>query len=299
MAKISNKWKRLSIFRYGSKAIAKYLNGNSFLYYCPICGFGYPELSAITGDDLTLEDVPPKSIGGKPLLLTCRSCNSSAGYSIDAAVASKRKFEDFQKIVCGEKKGTIPFVKLSLENLHLATSICTENSFDIMPLENANSPSVIEGYKQYLMNLSVSDSNDLKFQLSVSHKYDSRLFKLSHLKSAFLIVFALLGYRYAFDPRLNVVRQQIQEPDNDILGTRFWIEGNEGTPLKKVMFLRNPLPAFLVSFDRFAIVLPSLESSADIYNTLPSYWKKGQRVNIEAQVLLDTWPDRLQMKLDY
>lgn len=297
MAKMSNKQKRLSIFRYGSKAIAKYLNGDSSLYYCPICGLGYPELSAISGDNLTLEDVPPKSIGGKPLLLTCRSCNSSAGCTIDAAVANKRKFEDFQKIVCGEKKGKIPFVKLSLEDLHIATSICTENSFDIMPLENANAPNVIERYKRYLMNLSGNNGNDLKFQLSISHKYDSRLFKLSHLKSAFLIIFAFLGYRYAFDPRLDGVRQQIQEPENDILGTRFWIEGNESMPLNMVMFLSSPLPIFLVSFNGFCIVLPSLESKGDIYGSLSSYWERGQKITLQAKMLA-SWPAKLQMKLD-
>lgn len=295
MAKISNKERRLSIFRYGSKAIAKYRNGDSSLYYCPICSLGYPESSAITGNHLTIEHIPPESVGGKPILLTCRNCNSLAGHTIDVSIATKKKFEEFENIVFGQDKGTIPFATLSLGDLQVATSIHKEDSLDIRPLEKANSPIIIERYKNHLMN----HSNDLQFKISMSHKYDNRLFKLGYLKSAFLLVFAWLGYRYAFDTRLDAVRQQLQEPESDILGTKFWIEGNESTPSKKVMFLHNPLPAFLVSFDHFAIVLPSLESPADIYNTLPSYWKKGQRVNIEAQVLLDTWPDRLQMKLDY
>jgi len=97
MAKMSKKERRLKIFRYGSKAIAKYTNGDSSLYYCPICGDGYPELSAISGEELTLEDVPPKSIGGKPILLTCRRCNSSAGHTMDVCTANKRKFEELDK----------------------------------------------------------------------------------------------------------------------------------------------------------------------------------------------------------
>jgi hypothetical protein len=71
MIKIGTKERRLKIFRYGSAGIAKYTGGDSSLYYCPICGAGYPESSAITGIELTLEDVPPKSVGGKPILLTC------------------------------------------------------------------------------------------------------------------------------------------------------------------------------------------------------------------------------------
>jgi hypothetical protein len=298
MAKMSNKERRLNIFRYGSKAIAKYMNGDSSLYYCPICSLGYPESSAITGDDLTLEHIPPESIGGKPILLTCRNCNSLAGHTIDVTVSSKKKFEDFEKIVCGQEKGIIPFVTLSLGELHVAAAIHKESSFDIRPIEKANAPSIIEKYKRRLMNISGSNSNDLKFKLSISHKYDNRLFKLSYLKSAFLIVFTWLGYRYAFDPRLDVVRQQLQEPESDILGTRFWIEGNESMPLNRIMLLSSPLPILLVSFNGFCIVLPSLESKGDIYSSLSSYWERGQRISLQAKIL-DSWPAKLQMKLDY
>jgi len=293
MSKMTNKERRLKIFQYGSAAIAKYTNGDYSLYYCPICGVGYPESSAIAGADLTLEDVPPKSVGGKPILLTCRQCNSSAGHKIDVCTASKRKFEEFGRVVCGHENGTIPFVTLSMADFSIATSICTERSFDVMPLPNANPPATIEKYKEYLGNLAANNVNGFEFKLSMTQKYDHRFYKLSQLKSAFLLMFAWLGYRFAFDPRLEVVRRQIQEPENNILGTRFWIEGNESMPLNKVMFLRNPLPMFLVSFDGFSILLPTLNPTDDIYSTLPSLWGKGQRVTLEAQVLLSSWPDRL------
>ncbi len=299
MAKMTYNERRLKIFQYGSAAIAKYTNGDSSLYYCPICGVGYPESSIIAGKDLTLEHVPPKSVGGKPILLTCRQCNLSAGDKIDVCTASNRKFEEFGRVVCGQENGTIPFVTLSVAEFSIATSICTERSFDIVPLPNANPPATIEKYKAYLGNLAANNVNGFEFKLSMTQKYDHRFYKLSHLKSAFLLMFAWLGYRYAFDPRLEVVRRQIQEPENDILGTRFWIEGNESMPLNKVMFLRNPLPMFLVSFDGFSILLPSLNHTGDIYGTLPSLWEKGRRVTLEAQLLLSSWPNRLQMKLDY
>ena len=70
-------------------------------------------------------------------------------------------------------------------------------------------------------------------------------------------------------------------------------------PLNKVMFLGNPVPFFLVSFGGFSIILPSLESTGDVYNALSRYWVKGQRIDLEAKVLLDSFPNNLQMKLDY
>ena len=152
MAKMSNKERRLSIFRYGSKAIAKYRNGDSSLYYCPICSLGYPVSSAITGDYLTIEHIPPESAGGKPILLTCRNCNSLAGHTIDVSIAAKKKFEEFENIVFGQDKGTIPFATLSLGDLQVATSIHKEDSLDIRPLEKANSPIIIEKYKNQNQN---------------------------------------------------------------------------------------------------------------------------------------------------
>lgn len=299
MGKMSNKERRLRIFRHGSKAIAKYLNGDSSRYYCPICGVGYPESSAISGDELTLEDVPPKSIGGRPILLTCRKCNSRAGHTIDIATANKRKLEDSARIVLGQEKGKIPFIKLSFDQLNIAATISSEDSYDIRPIENANAPARIEMYKEHLNNLANNNSDGFEFKLSISQKYNHHFFKLSHLKSAFLLVFAWLGYRYAFDTRLEVVRRQIQDPENDFLGTRFWIKGDENMPLNKVMFVRNPLPVLLVSFNSFSIVLPSLESTDDVYNALSRSWEKGQRIILEAKVLLDSLPSNLQMKLDY
>lgn len=299
MGKMSKKERRLKIFLYGSKAIAKYLNGDASRYYCPICGVGYLESSAITGNDLTLEDVPPKSIDGKPIVLTCRKCNSSAGHTIDVATASKRKLEDSAKIISGQEKGTVPFVTISFGDINLNAEISSEYSYNVKPLQNANAPEILEKYKDHLKSLSSNKVDKFQFNMSISEKYDHRYFKLSHLKSAFLLVFAWLGYRYALDKRLEVVRQQIQEPEKEILGAKFWLEGNESMPSKKILLLENPLPVLLVSFDGFSIILPSLESTGDIYKALPNYWEKGQRITLEAKVLLNSWPDKLQMKLDY
>jgi hypothetical protein len=298
MTKITKNEKRLLIFRYGAKAAAKYRNGDCSLYFCPICKIGYDESSVINGE-LTLEDVPPKSIGGKPILLTCHTCNSRAGYTIDSAIANRNKLQDFTKIVSGQKKGIVPSVELSFGDLQIKTSINVESTFDIRPVEKANAPHTIEKYKNHLMDISNSGGDGFEFKLSKTLKCDERLAKLGYLKSAFLLTFAWLGYRYAFDSRLDIVRQQIQKPENVITGTKFWIEDiKENISSNKIMFSKDPLPLFLISFQGFCIILPSLEFKGDTYSLLQNYWKKGDRVNIQAKIL-NTWPDQLQMKLDY
>ena len=55
-------------------------------YICPICfdPFFEKDLDISIPNYLTLEDVPPASLGGRPIVLTCKSCNSKTGHDLDA-----------------------------------------------------------------------------------------------------------------------------------------------------------------------------------------------------------------------
>jgi hypothetical protein len=46
-------------------------------YACPVC------LRPADINALTAEDVPPRRVGGRPLVLTCADCNSHGGYALD------------------------------------------------------------------------------------------------------------------------------------------------------------------------------------------------------------------------
>src|SRR5882724_7018664 len=54
-------------------------------YMCPICfeGFLEKDLSPSGSSYLTIEHVPPDSLGGKASILTCNKCNSESGKSFD------------------------------------------------------------------------------------------------------------------------------------------------------------------------------------------------------------------------
>jgi hypothetical protein len=56
--------------------------GLSPFYVCPLCLFAYGETALYDGL-LTREDVPPRSVGGRKIVLTCKPCNDRAGHQID------------------------------------------------------------------------------------------------------------------------------------------------------------------------------------------------------------------------
>jgi hypothetical protein len=61
-------------------------------YICPLCfeTFFEKDLDATLENYLTLEDIPPKSLGGKPLALTCKKCNSRSGHELDVHLLNNR-----------------------------------------------------------------------------------------------------------------------------------------------------------------------------------------------------------------
>jgi hypothetical protein len=64
-------------FDLGARALAAAQPGLPAGYGCPLCRrlFSTPE-------GLTVEHVPPKSVGGRPLVLTCEGCNSKDGHEL-------------------------------------------------------------------------------------------------------------------------------------------------------------------------------------------------------------------------
>jgi hypothetical protein len=63
-------------------------------YLCPCCMRMYGR-EALSDGTLTIEDVPPKSVGGRWLVLTCMQCNSTAGTRLDEQARLREEQLDF------------------------------------------------------------------------------------------------------------------------------------------------------------------------------------------------------------
>ncbi len=72
-------------------------------YACPCCLRAYPR-AAVAARVLTIEDVPPRALGGRPMLLTCAECNSRSGTNFDAHAAQKATADAFLRGVVTSRK---------------------------------------------------------------------------------------------------------------------------------------------------------------------------------------------------
>jgi hypothetical protein len=98
---------RLKLFATGAKAASLHFKADQDVYICPLCGRGFL-IQAVIDGTLTLEHVPPKSLGGKPLVLTCKDCNNDSGHSIDSAAALRKDMESIQDIILHGKEDMKP-----------------------------------------------------------------------------------------------------------------------------------------------------------------------------------------------
>jgi len=296
---MSNKLKRVAIFRHCAPAASKMLDVSDAVYLCPICGQGYLEKSAISGE-LTLEDVPPKAIGGKGLLLTCRDCNSKAGHKIDYHIKNQYDLNTFNKIMLGKSNNEKARGDISIFGENFPVTVeNTTNATEIRLIEPANDPKKVERLKKHMSETSDSGkSNGFVFNISKTVKLDMRHMKIAFLKSGFLLVTALLGYVYAFNEKLAVVREQIRNPESDLLGTTFWVEAGQGGFFAKhrIVAVSKPFPMLLVTFENSAVILPDFSSPSDLYNILSQKWGKGRSINFTGQPYI--WPDKAVMALD-
>ena len=226
---MSNKNKRESIIEACSKQIGTIpfisSDGVEFrmadAYICPLCLHVY----SISHDTLTLEHVPPESVGGKPILITCKACNSNRGADIDACL--KNELEIVHNL---NHLDTIPQkTKLVFNGVEInaQTTFSKTDGFKFMINPDNNNPTEFEGFMTEAKN--AKEGYEIKVIANITNRNrDYDLANIALLKSAYLMAFHELGYMYVLNANTNIIREQIQNPKKDVIGNTFIINSKNG-----------------------------------------------------------------------
>ena len=243
--------KKEDIFKRVAQAAQRY-TGSDQKYYCPLCMVGF-EYEAVVFGQLTLEHVPPKSVGGKEIILTCKNCNNSTGSTIDAAISARKNSEEmlnalslelgeffghFKSQIGNEstnttleiqkksetKSGTLQKLEQNaspddFEELSGWLNEVTNTNIPLVVIREVperNSPSSLAKAREHLDKLvdeGVPKGEEFVFQHRVS--YNKKLARIGDLKTAYLAAFTIFGYRFILQPCLGAVRKQILSPNED------------------------------------------------------------------------------------
>lgn len=105
-------------------------------YCCPTCLMISPSI-----DSFTVDHVPPQSIGGRPLILTCADCIGSAGSELDSHWAH---FMDVEGFAAGHLPEPVT-VDFTYENVKIVAELSTiDGGFLIAGISKASNQRMIQ-----------------------------------------------------------------------------------------------------------------------------------------------------------
>lgn len=237
-------------------------------YVCPI-GFTMHSKEGLLdsfNDQLTIEHIPPDSLGGKPICLVRKDINSKSGHTIDKVLLNQKKSELFlkgQAAVKGKLIFNLPQFKYISTDIKVLKEKSTTISFN--PGKKNMERLISKVFEK-------GEWEELIMKLKFTLPKKNHEIRVAFLKYAYLLAFSKVGYALMFgpskliNPHFDKVRQQIMNMDDNIIPF-VPIFKNEGPEIEglgivtepveiKSLFVRFPL-ALNGNTDFYTVFLPA------------------------------------------
>ncbi|MFD9736241.1 hypothetical protein [Umezawaea sp. NPDC059074] len=226
-------------------------------YACPCCLVAFPR-EAVAARVLTDEHVPADGVGGRRLLLTCDTCNNSSGTSFDSHAVRRSHVDDF---VLGVANGRTHKVTSYIDGIPLRGTIerTKGGGLQIFGIPKQNDKKVMEAYFKKLHSYAQDDHPKPDHSFVVHSRYDERRARISWIRSAYLAAFAGLGWKYIFRPVMKPVRDQLKQPNDEILPTYMARDINALSSGRRIMIVSHPpeLRSVAITMGQYTVFLPA------------------------------------------
>ncbi len=217
--------------------------------------------------ELTREHVPAQVAGGRKLVLTCRECNSAAGFALEKHIGPARTLHDFATGTL-----TVPIqAQLMVGEDHIAVRLTAFGStVRINEAPNASDPRAVQRVLASLGDRG-EHRTDGRFRLEFG-THHPRKAQIATLKAGYLAAFAMLGYRYIAP--LKSLRQQLAHPDETII-ERFHLALDADTLSLPTMTLAVGKadgwgPCMIAKVHQSGVILPP-----PLVGTDEDFWERG------------------------
>ncbi len=199
-------------------------------YICPLCFdvFFEKDIETTENNFLTLEDIPPKSLGGKPLALTCKFCNSKSGHELDAHLLNRLLELDSRQFSPNSKSETT--FELNGNTVNGVFEVNSEGTVKFNLQTNLSNPLEADKFIRDLIpprtiynpifhpdKLFDEGFKTPTFNLKPKRTAQERRAEVALLRIAYLLAYATFGNGFYINSGLYKVREQILNPDKEIL----------------------------------------------------------------------------------
>lgn len=269
--------------------------------FCPLCLEYFTESMAFKTNEknfLTIEHNPPNSLGGKGTILTCKKCNSINGNKIDKELLNFLENIDSRNLKPNSKLNTkITNNSINGNKLNAELRYDENGNFFFHIDKKRNNPSIYKPffdstsyyYKSSKFTSDIKNSGlrgKINFNLELPSNELNSYAKTCLLKIAYLIAFEKLGHIFIFNHNLDPIREQIKNPDKEIIiNKQFFTINDVNEKILGVNVVCEPkeLVSFLISFKLktksdsyiFGVHLPGFtDNNIKIYDNLEAFHGK-------------------------
>ncbi len=266
-------------------------------YPCPSCKTAYSRDEIA---ELTREDVPPKSQGGKVMLLTCASCNHAAGKYFDAHAARRSVIHN---LAMGRDPRREVRAEFDAGGAVIRGYVSHGPQGVIMRgVPDQNSNEQVAAHVRELDQM-WDGGSDPVFTVKATEKFVAWRAAVSWVRAAYLASFAALGWSYAFRPELDPVRHQLMNPDSESLPRLALIDLNAPSERRGMLLVKTPeeLRSLLVVIGHYSILLPGVTdplSCQELSDAISQWSRPGSPANATLKGDTVPWPTQPEYAMD-
>lgn len=257
------------------------------VFVCPLClaGFDRDRIRA-----LTREHVPPKSLSGVVVTLTCAACNSGAG-RLQSHAANEARWRRFAS-AASDATHTVRVSGPGGGRVTAELQLCADGYFLIVDPDRSSPNDLYRLVKAFTDRS--GGEHPPSFSMTISTDFIPAHVRTSRLRDAYLAAFALLGYRYILWPDLDDVRRQIAESDPD--PTLSWRTDPFPLGFRGILIVQRPVPCAVIIMDGDAVFLPWPAAGDQLAGWLAT---SGAQSIGGLKARPYPWPSGMPMLLDF
>jgi hypothetical protein len=214
----SNNWQLIRP-HYNFQELEEVLGDKKFAraVVCPLCMrvFNNAALSQDSELPLTLEDVPPKELGGKPKVLMCKKCNNTSGSLLDVKLMEYLKVKPFNQAEAGasvtRKRTTVKAGDMEVKG----TATFTRDSANRFSFE-LHLDEKKDGYRKSRLE-QINKAHEIQIIYDPNHTPPQNIVHTALLKIAYELMFAKFGHLFILNKNYDHIRAQVLKPMENIL----------------------------------------------------------------------------------
>lgn len=269
-------------------------------YACPCCLLLYPR-EAVAAGFLTVEDVPPKSVGGRPMLLTCKRCNNTAGAEFDSHAATRLSADDFARGRVTDRP--LPMTSYADGVPLRGIARVTDSGIQLVGVPKQNDPKIQAAHFEALDVYVESGNPRPNHSFTVHTRFDETRARISWIRAAYLAAFAALGWSYILRDVMDPYRNQLKQPGVKILPTHLLRDPHASPGQRRVLLVENPdeVRCVAVVMGEHTVFLPGVVrpmTCDELVEAFASRRVEGEQLNASLKGKEIPWPSRAMYFLD-